>query len=69
MSVPAEIATIGKTIDNDLAELKAWKAAEEAKALAKAHAFTTWFKSSTNLLHLANVAGIGITIAKLFGKL
>ena len=64
-----EVATIGKTVDADIAAIKAHIAAMEAAAVAKEHAFTTWFKSSTNLLHLANVAGIGITIAKLFGKL
>ena len=69
MSVPAEVATIGKNIDADIAAIKAHLTALEAAAVAKEHAFTNWFKSSTNLLHLANVAGIGITIAKMFGKL
>ena len=64
-----EIATIGKTVDADIAAIKAHIAAMEAAAVAKEHAFTTWFKSSTNLLHLANGAGIAVALAKLFGKL
>ena len=69
MSVPAEVATIGKTVDADIAAIKAHLAALEAAAAAKEHAFVNWFKSPTNLLHLVNAGQAAVIIGKLFGKL
>lgn len=59
--------SIGTTVDADLASIKAYLAALEAKAIADEKALTTWFKN--NALHLANAGGIIAALLKLFGKL
>ena len=59
--------TVGQTIDADVAALKAHVASLEAKAVADEKAVSTWIKN--NWLHIVNAGGIGVTIAKVFGKL
>jgi hypothetical protein len=66
-AAPAVSASLGQTVDADIAALKLKVAAIEAAAKTDFAKVRAWV--GTNFLHFVNGAGIAVTLAKVFGKI